>query len=510
MGEIMNRRIGVILSFVLIMVEGVLTFFLTPYIIRTLGQAEYGVYKLIVSINSYILLLDLGIGNAVIRYISKFRTNQDKIKEAKFLGIANIFYWIISAVAFAVGIIITILFPRLFSKGLTFDEIELSKKLLIVTVLNSVILFATTPYRNAILAYEKFGFSRTVSIVQITFRIGLSFISLRIGYGSIGIVIANLITTIISGMVLFLYAKNKLQLRANYHNMDFSMAREVVAFSLFVLLQMIATQINNSVDQILIGSLVVSSASLLGIYSLGIELLHYFEVVGRSFTNVLMPGLVRIVESGGDKSKIQHEMEKTGRIIFMSLIFILSCFAIVGQDFIKLWAGDGFQESYVVTLLLMSVQTITITEVVGSQVLWAMNQHKEQAVAKITIVLINIIFSIALIKWRPVLGAVIGTVISITIGDIVVMNVIYKKKLSFNVKHYFSEIFKGTIICILISSIVGVLLKQCLPSGWSSIVLPIVIMGIVYWLLMWKYGFNSVERDIVKSTMLRLKMAINK
>ena len=49
----MNRRIGVVLSYVLMIFEILSTLLLTPFIISTLGQAEYGVYKLAAAINSF-------------------------------------------------------------------------------------------------------------------------------------------------------------------------------------------------------------------------------------------------------------------------------------------------------------------------------------------------------------------------------------------------------------------------------------------------------------------------
>ena len=99
----MNRRVGVILSYILMFFEVISTLFLTPFIIRTLGQAEYGVYKLTIAINTYLLLLDLGVGNATIRYISKYRAKNDKTNEGKFLGVATIYYFIIAILVMIIG-----------------------------------------------------------------------------------------------------------------------------------------------------------------------------------------------------------------------------------------------------------------------------------------------------------------------------------------------------------------------------------------------------------------------
>ena len=73
----MSRKAGVIMSYILMIFEVLSTLLITPYLIRELGQAEYGVYKLVAAITAYLLLLDLGIGSATTRYIAKYRVDKD-------------------------------------------------------------------------------------------------------------------------------------------------------------------------------------------------------------------------------------------------------------------------------------------------------------------------------------------------------------------------------------------------------------------------------------------------
>lgn len=82
----MNRKIGVILSYVMMVFEVLSTLLLTPFIVRTLGQAEYGVYKLSAAIVAYLLLLDLGVGNAVTKYAAQYRVEGDVQQSRRFLG----------------------------------------------------------------------------------------------------------------------------------------------------------------------------------------------------------------------------------------------------------------------------------------------------------------------------------------------------------------------------------------------------------------------------------------
>lgn len=80
----MGRKIGVVLSYLLMIFEVLSTLLLTPFILRTLGQAEYGVFKLSAAVTAYMLLLDLGVGNAVTRYVAKFKVEGNIEQSRKF------------------------------------------------------------------------------------------------------------------------------------------------------------------------------------------------------------------------------------------------------------------------------------------------------------------------------------------------------------------------------------------------------------------------------------------
>ena len=64
-------KIGVILNYVIIALNGLVGIVYTPYMLRMLGQSEYGLYSLAASVIAYLSILDLGFGNAVVRYTAK-------------------------------------------------------------------------------------------------------------------------------------------------------------------------------------------------------------------------------------------------------------------------------------------------------------------------------------------------------------------------------------------------------------------------------------------------------
>ena len=52
-------------------------FFLSPFILHSLGTLAYGVWVLAISVVSYLGLLDLGMQSSVLRFVSKGHTKKD-------------------------------------------------------------------------------------------------------------------------------------------------------------------------------------------------------------------------------------------------------------------------------------------------------------------------------------------------------------------------------------------------------------------------------------------------
>ena len=487
------------------------TLLLTPFIIRTLGQAEYGVYKLSASVVAYLLLLDLGVGNAITRYIAKFRASGEKEQSQKFLGVATIYYTVIALVALIAGVVLIAVFPKAFAKGLTASEIKLGQELLFITMINAAVTLGTAAYNNVIIAYERFTVSKGVPIIQIIVRMALTVVMLKGGFGSVGIVMVNLLMTVVCRGFFIIYVLFRLKLRPKFKGIEISFVKEIILYSSMILIQMIATQLNATVDQILIGSLVASSAAILAVYSVGTQVTQYFQSMGTAFTGVLMPGIVKMVESGVDSKTLTDEMIRIGRIILIVLGLIWGGFLACGQQFITLWAGADNSNAYFVAVILMTAYMFILTESIGTQILWAMNQHKEQAILKGIIVLLNILLTVVLIKWQPLIGATIGTFISLVLGDVVVMNVIFRKKLKMNLGYYYKGLTKGILPCIAVATAVGFVAKHFLKNGgWISLLLEVAIICLVYAVCILMFGMNTYEKNMVLSVLRKFKPRRNK
>ena len=149
---------------------------------------------------------------------------------------------------------------------------------------------------------------------------------------------------------------------------------------------------------------------------------------------------------------------------------------------------------------------LILTESIGTQILWAMNQHKEQAILKGIIVLLNIFLTIVLIKWQPLMGATIGTFISLILGDVVVMNIIFRKKLKMNLCYYYCGLAKGIVPCVVIATAFGFAVRYFLKSGgWISLLIEVAIICLVYAICILMFGMNAYEKNLILSILRKFK-----
>ncbi|WP_339837927.1 oligosaccharide flippase family protein [uncultured Flavobacterium sp.] len=134
---------GAILSYVNIVLTNVIGLVLTPFIIHSLGDSEYGLYTLIGSLIAYFTLMDLGLNNTIIRYVSLYKHNNDKEGEKSFLGQIFLMYAIISVVVLLAGFFVYCRLDDIFINSLTVDQIEKAKMMFVILKINITnIIFA--------------------------------------------------------------------------------------------------------------------------------------------------------------------------------------------------------------------------------------------------------------------------------------------------------------------------------------------------------------------------------
>jgi len=495
MSKTNQRKIGVALSYASIIISTLVQLIYTPFLIKMLGQSEYGLYSLIASVIGYLTVLDLGFGNAIVVYTAKYRANKEYQQEQKMQGMFKIIFYIIGLVVTVIGILLYFNVDILFGKTMTTPELEKIKVMMIILSLNLVITFAFNIYSSIINAYEKFVFQKIISILNTLLKPILMLPLLFLGYKSIAMCVALTITNIVVVVSNYLYCKNKLRIKIKYHGFDKKLFTEMFGYSFYIFLGVIVDKVNWSVDQFILGS--VSGTIAVSIYATASHLNQLFVNLSTAVSGVLLPKISKMVATNTSPKELTDEMIKVGRIQYYIIFLMATGLIMVGKPFIIWWAGKEYIKSYHVALLLIIPVCFPLIQNLAISICQAMNKHKFRAIATTIMAGINVFISYFLAKKFGAIGSALGTSLALIICNIIIMNIYYKKEIKLEIGRFWKEIFYMTFSFAIPLTITLAFIYITKLSGIISVIVYAILYTVIYSLTAYYVTMNEYEKNIV-------------
>lgn len=506
MKKVNQLKIGAVLSYISLGLTSFISILYTPIMLRLLGQSEYGLFNLSNSIIGYLGVLDLGLGNAVVRYTAKYRALEDKEGEENLHGIFIVIYSILALIVMIIGTGLVANVDRFFSKTLTIEELSRIRILMKIMIFNLAISFPLGVFGGIISAYEHFIFPKIIAIIRALVNPLIMIPLLFMGYKSIGMTIATTAINIVCITVNIYYCFKVLKIKIKFRKFDRCVLKEISGYSFFIFLNIIVDKIYWTTDQFILGA--VSGTVGVAIYSVGSTINIYYMNFSNAIANVFLPKVTKMVTKNASDKEISDLFIKTGRIQYIVMAFILCGFLLFGKEFVKIWAGNDYTESFYIALIVMIPLTVPLIQNLGITILQAKNMHKFRSNVYIGIAILNVVASIPLAKILGGFGAALSTAISMTIGNIIIINIYYYKKIKIDIPSFWKSIFTMSIPVIL-SVVVGKLITSIINiDGYLGVVIKGSIFSVIFLTLMWFMGMNDYEKELFIAPINKIKNKI--
>lgn len=497
-----QRKIGAIISYITIIISTAISLLYTPFMLKSLGQSEYGLFSLVNSVVAYFTIMDFGFGNAIIRFSAKFIANDDEKSESELLGMFFIIYSILAAIILLLGIVLAFNSNLIFSRSFTDEELRITKVLLLIATLNISLSFFFKIYNASIQAHQRFAFSKLTSLFKSILNPLLMVIILKFGYKSIGMIIGITILNLIFSLVEFVYFKLVLKIKITPTLKNKLLLKEIVIYSFFIFLNLIVDKINWSTDQLILG-IIVGTVGV-SIYSVASNINSYYLTFSTAISGVFLPETTTMVAKEAPDEDFSNLFIKVGRIQYLILALILSGYIIYGRYFLNLWVGEEYKDAFWVGLFLIVPITIPLTQNIGITILQAKNLHKFRSLVYAGIAIVNVIISIPLTIYYGPIGSAIGTAISIIIGNIIIMNIYYYKKLHFDIISYWFNILKISLVLIIPILSSFIIIKYIPIHSWMTLGINIICYSVIYIISMWLIGMSTYEKDLIRKPINKL------
>ena len=498
-------KLGAILSYVSTGLNMAVQLLYTPLMIRLLGQSEYGLYTLVGSVVSYLSLFSLGFTGAYLRFYSQRRAKNDEEGIARLNGMFLTVFCVMSLAALVCGMVL-LRFPRaLFGNKLTAREVGTARILMAVLVVNIALTFPAGLLESMVTAREKFLFQQLVTLASVLFNPLLCLPLLLMGFGSVAVVGVTTFLTVAKLVVSAWYCVKKLHIRFRFDGFDFGVLREIAGFSFFLFLNMLINQINWSVDKYILGR--VSGTEAVAVYGVGAQINSLFISFSTAISAVFAPRVHRIAADGDpDKAgRFSSLLLRVGRVQYLILTLIASGFVVFGRYFITdIYATPAYAQAYPVALLLILPALVPLIQNLGIEIQRAMNQHRFRSVIYSLMAGVNILVSIPLAKRYGPPGAALGTTISLIVGNGLIMNVFYARKLGLDIAGFWKSIARLSLGLAAPAVLGACILRFVHFGGIWQFLAGILLYTAVYCASMWLVGMNEEEKQLVRRPLQKI------
>lgn len=488
-------KTGAVLSYINIFLNVIIGLVLTPYIIRRLGDSEYGLYTLIGSFVAYLSLMDLGLNNTIIRYVSRFRAQDDKKGEEVFLGTVMKIYLLISLLLIIIGIVIYVNLDTIFGKTLTIAQLTDAKIMFQILVLNIAVTLPGGAFTAISNAYEKFNFPRIVSIVRYVMRALTIVIVLLAGGKALSIVIVDTIFNFLLIGIMFLFVLHKEKVKFDFSEWDKELVKQIFSYSFWIFVLGMISQLQWNSGQILLG--MKAGTTEVAVYGVGIMLGTYYGTFSGAFSQLFLPRASHMAIHSNKKEQLKM-MIKIGRISFMVLMFILFSFIILGKEFIYLWVGKSYEDAWFIALIIMIGYTIPLMQTFANSLVEAYNKVSFKAILYLFFLCSGLTIGYFLMPQYQGIGIALGLTLGWGIAQII-MNIFFHQVLNLNMLVFFKEIFKNLLpVLTFIFALLYFIDKVISDSNWIVFGGKVIIFTLVFWLSLFFIGMNDDEKKLIK------------
>jgi O-antigen/teichoic acid export membrane protein len=398
----------------------IVTFFLTPILVNSLGLERYGIWSLVEAILAYLVLLDFGVGASVVRFVAKFETTRDYPRVNRVFNTSIAVFAVAGFIGCVLAAAAAFFLLPLFDRIQKYPELAWEGRwLLVLFGINLGFGLPLKVFTCVLDALGRYPAQMVVRLLVLMVRSGLLVWVASNGGGlvplGIVIVVCSLAEHVILAAVAWWYLPELRFARRFIHRDTFAHMR---GYSLDAFVAMIAGRILFQTDAIVIGAFL--PLRQITFFTTAARLVEYSKDSFRAITTGLMPA-VSVLEAKGDLSGIRQILFNGTRYVLWLVVPVQLGLIILGHAFLSLWMWrepEIAAQGYPVLWILAVPLSLSLAQAVAARILYGVGQLRWFSRAAMAEAVANLALSITLAPSYGIVGVAVGTAIPNIIGSI--------------------------------------------------------------------------------------------
>jgi len=467
-----------------------ISFFMSPFLVHTLGKAQYGIWALVLSVVAYSSFLDVGMKQSLARFIPKYYAMKDFQSLNEVMNSSSLIYRITGTMVIPFTLLVAFVFIDSFN--IPEELLDITRIVLIIIGLRQAIFFYFTT-RTAIGPFHRYDIANGIDIFFDISRALVIVLFLKMGYGLIALAIITISITLIK-IVTRSTAQRKIvpEIKYKYKFITKVKVKELLNYGSISFLIVVCWMVIFNSDNIIIGIFLTTTE--ITYFSIAATLVNYLRALISSIGIPLVPAISHL-DATSDIKEIASMFYKIMKYLYFLCTGICMMILFYGDKFIYLWMGPEFTTTVNILYILIVPACIYLPQMMANSVLLGISRHKSLFYMLLIEMFGNIILSLILLHFFGIYGVAFGT----AIPQLLIYIFIYP--------YIFNNIIKGSMKLFYKNSLymISVALVSCLPfcflirafsplTGWTGLIIEAVLSILPLLVVFWFKIFETYDK----------------
>lgn len=446
-----------------------------PLMIKYMGTDIYGLYIICISLIGFMNFVDLGVGQAIVKYVSQYEVTGENAKVKPILDIALLMYVVLGLVIAAAVLIFALPLGYLIYNE---DAVkaDLAAKALSITAVAFLLSYINQFFLNVFKAYHRFDIPAVIQNSANIAGVVMATIMVLFGYDLIAILWGYVIIQMIALSSGYILGKQVLpqDVRLGF-SFDRHIFAEMIGFSAYTFVSNFLGGVVSRLDKFIIGAI------------LGTEAVTYYQIPHTIAQ--MANGLIQVLSqiTFPRFSELSSLNDQVGRLALyrraMWLVFLFSMAISValissGGAFLELWISPEFALHSTLTLQIIALYFFFQSNTVVAY--WVLQGSGNAKVTAISSFLGTVAYVVGMYVLTPRYGHD-GAALSLFL--LLLPLPYFYWWVQRNVGHKFGEYLLQTLLFVVLGALIIVLLNyvhEYINSNLLVIVADgVVLMGVV-------------------------------
>jgi O-antigen/teichoic acid export membrane protein len=475
----------------------VVSFFLTPFVVHSLGDRMYGFWTLVGTFIGYYGLLDLGLGSAVSRHVAGAIGAGEKDECNRIFSTTLVLYTGLGIVALILTFVLAGLGQMICKSP---EDAALFWKVVLILGFNVAMSFPLRVFNGILTAQVRFDLLAAVDIMSMLLRSALIVFVLTSGYKILALACVTFLSGIPGQVLWILLAKKNLpSLRFSRRDWSPRTAKTLFGYSFFVFI----SQIANLLRFDLTAPLITAFLGLAQVthYKIGSLMVGYLISLVVACMGVLHPVFSQL-EAAKEHERIKQTLFFSTKISISISSFIGFGLIAWGKPFIGRWMGVEYLDAYPCLVILVLGCFSDLWQTPSIALMFGTSKHRFYAICNLIEGISNLLLSLLLVKHFGLIGFAIGASLPMAVIRLGIQPVYICRVLSIKVSEYAYSMGKTLgIVCLSLACPAIISLKWGQPDYRVLLVIGLASL-LLYTIPVWILEFKSTETRILWNSIL--------